>query len=206
MALPYAHYSFSRADVTHLALGIFPLLIGCLAWLANRPAEIKWPLTAALCGASLLVALPKQQGWMCRVAMPCVEADIYGSRIMVPPYMATDIAMLRQLAARFAPGDRSFITVPMMPGAYAILGRKSPFWDIYPILPRSQAFQEAEIARMKSADPGFAVVVDYPLDHRQDLLFRYTHPLIDAYIRDQFDALPGYGQNSSYRIYRSKSP
>ena len=104
------------------------------------------------------------------------------------------------------PGDRSFIAVPLSPGAYALLGRKSPLWDIYPTLPRSQTFEQAEIERIKAANPGFAVVFDYPLDSRDELRFHNTHPLIDTYIRDHFDALTGYRQDPAYHLYKSRSP
>ena len=114
--------------------------------------------------------------------------------------------MLKRLAEQFAPGDRSFIAVPLQPGAYATLGRKAPLWDIYPSLPRSSAFEQAEIARIKAANPGFALVFDYPLDGRDALRFRNTHPLTDAYIRDNFDAVTGYQLDPAYQLYKSRGP
>jgi len=53
LAFPYAHYAYSRADVWHLALGIFPLLIGCLVLLAQKSAKIKYPSAILLCIASV---------------------------------------------------------------------------------------------------------------------------------------------------------
>ena len=55
LALPYAHYAYSRADIGHLAQGIFPLIIGCLALLATKSAKIKWPLALILWISSVWV-------------------------------------------------------------------------------------------------------------------------------------------------------
>ncbi len=112
--------------------------------------------------------------------------------------------MLNKLAEQFAPGDRTFIAAPFWPGAYAALGRKSPMWEIYVLFPRSVAFQQAEIERIKAANPGFVVIDDFPLDGRDDLRFRNTHPIIDQYIRDNFEPLNGYSRNPAFQIYRSK--
>jgi hypothetical protein len=206
MALPYAHFAYSRADLSHLAQGIFPLLIGGFALLANRSARIKWPLASALGAASLLVMLPLHPGWQCYASGQCVDADVSGSKLTMDPGTAYDLALLRRLTEQFAPDHRSFVTAPFWPGAYAMMGRKSPMWDSYPILPRSEALQRAEIDRIRAADPGFALVIDAPLDGRDELRFRYTHPLIDQYIREHFEALKGYTPNPVYQIYRSTRP
>ena len=204
LALPYAHYAYSRADVAHLAQGIFPFLIGSLVLLASQPAKIKWPFAALLCGASLLVMLPLHPGWQCYSSQQCVETDVAGSKLKIDLDTANDLAMLHKLAEQFAPGGRSFIATPFWPGAYAVLERKSPMWDIYAWPPRNEAFQHTEIERIKAANPGFVMILDFPLDGRDDLRFSNTHPHIERYIRDHFEHLNGYTQNPAYQLYKSK--
>jgi hypothetical protein len=147
--------------------------------------------------------LPLHPGWQCR-ASQCVDADVAGSKLKIDPGTASDLAMLSKLAEQFAPGDRSFIAAPFWPGAYAALTRKSPMWEIYALFPRSEAFERAELERIKAADPGFAVILDFPLDGRDALRFRDTHPMIDRYVRNHFEQLNGYTQNPAYHLYRSR--
>lgn len=204
LAIPYAHYAYSRADVAHLAQGIFPFLLGSLVLLANQPAKIKWPFTALLCSASLLVMLPMHPVWQCYTNQQCVEANVAGSKLKIDLDTANDLAMLYKLAEQFAPNGRSFITAPFWPGAYAVLERKSPMWEIYALSPRSEIFQRAEIERIKAADPGFVVINDFPLDGRDDLRFRNSHPIIDQYIRNNFIPLDDYSLNPALKIYNGK--
>jgi hypothetical protein len=206
LALPYAHVAYSRADVGHLAQGIFPFLIGGFVLLASQPAKIKWPFAALLTAASMLVMLPLHPGWQCQTGQPCVETNIAGDMLNVDRQTANDLAILHSVASRFAPGDRAFIAAPFWPGAYATLERKSPMWEIYALFPRGEAFEQAEIERIRAADPGFAIVLDLPLDGRDELRFHNTHPTIDQYIRDHFDPVTGYSQNPAYQLYRSRKP
>jgi hypothetical protein len=205
LALPYSHYAYSRADVGHLSLGIFPFLIGSFVMLANQPEKIRWSFAALLCGASLLVMLPMHPGWQCCASQQCVTADVAGSKLTIDQGTADDLVMLKKLAARFAPGNRSFIAHPLWPGAYAALERKSPLWEVYSFLhPRSNVFQQAEIERIKAANPGFVMLYDLPVDERDELRFSKTHPIIVQYIRDHFERIDGFTQNPAYQIYKCK--
>ncbi len=203
LAVPYAHFSYSRADASHLAQGMFPFLLGILALLAARPVRVKWSIGMLLCGASLMIALPQHPGWQCH-ARQCVTADVAGSKLTFDPATARDIAMLNRLAEQFAPGNRSFIAVPFWPGAYAVLGRKAPIWEVYPLWPASPMLQQAEIERLNDANPGFAVILDEPLDGREELRYSNTHPMIDRYIRGHFERLTGYSDNPACHVYRSR--
>ena len=74
-------------------------------------------------------------------------------------------------------------------------------WEIYALFPRSEGFQQMEIERIKAANPGFVLIFDFPLDGREALRFRNTHPLIHQYILDNFELLPN-SPNPAYQIYK----
>jgi hypothetical protein len=202
LALPYAYFAYSRADVGHLAQGIFPLLIGCLVLLATQPAKIKWPLSLILCTSSLWLMHVFHPGWQCHASKQWVNIEISGSNLVVDPDTANDYIFIRRLVDQYAPDGRSFIITPFWPGAYALLERKSPIWEIYALFPRSETFQKAEIERIKAAKPGFALVIDLSLDGRDELRFQNTHPLIYQYILDHFDRVPY--SHPVYQIYKAK--
>ena len=200
---PYAHYAYSRADVGHLALGIFPLLVGCLVLLAAQPAKSKWPLALILCTASLWVSLLSHPGWQCHLSKQCVDVQISSNTLQVDLGTSNDIELLRTTSQRYAPDGQAFITTPFWPGAYPLLERKSPMWEIYALLPASKSFELAEIDRIRKAKPGFAFVYDLPLDGRDELRFQNTHPLTHQYILDNFERLQNFS-NPAYQIFKAK--
>lgn len=203
LAVPYAHFAFSRAEVGHLAQGIFPLLIGCLVILTSCAARLKWPLMLLLCATSIWIMHVFHPGWACFASKQCASVEISRDKLQIDPGTADDVALLRKLAEQFAPDGRSFIATPFWPGAYALLERRSPMWEIYPLFPRSAAFENREIERIRASNPGFAFVFDMPLDGRDALRFRNTHPLIHQYILDNFEQVT-ISNNPAYQIYRAR--
>jgi hypothetical protein len=202
LALPYAHYAYSRADVGHLSLGIYPLLLGCLVLLATQAAGTKWPLALLLCTASVWTMLVNYPGWKCRTNK-WVNIKISGADLRIDPSTASDIELVRNLVHQYAPAGQAFIATPFWPGAYALIGRKSPMWETYALFHRSRKFEQAEIQRIETANPGFVLILDYPLDGRQALRFQNSHPLIDQYFLDHFERLSA-SPNPNYQIYTPK--
>jgi hypothetical protein len=203
LSIPYAHVAFSRADIGHLAQGIFPLLVGCFVAMRNLRAWFKWPLAVSLTAASVFVMLPQQPGWDC-AAYGCTRTRVAGSILNVRDGSANSIQILNELVERYSPDGRSFVATPFWPAAYAIFGRKSPTWEIFALFPSSEKFQLEQIEQIRAANPGFVLVWDYPLDGREDLRFRNTRPLVDRFFRDNFDRLPDRGQNDGYEIYKQR--
>lgn len=201
LALPYAHYAYSRADTLHLAMGIIPFVTGCVALLANQGQATKWGFFLLLCAGSMVVMTPLHPGWLCYSSQQCVESDVGGDRLKTHPNIPIEVGMLRELSDRFAPKERSFIVVPFWPGAYAVMRKKSPMWGIYLILPRSESFERSEIERIESANPGFVVIIDVPLDGREELRFSNTNPKIERYIRENFEFLGGVTPDPGYKLY-----
>jgi hypothetical protein len=201
LALPYAHFAFSRPDVVHLAQGVFPFLIGSLALLADQPRIRKWPLAGILCVTSLAVMLPVQPGAQCHISLPCTVTHVAGDRLRINRVTANHLAMIEKLANDHAPDGRSFLVAPFWPGAYAAFGRRSPMWENYALFPRSDEFQRREIERIEAADPGFALIVDVARDGVEASRFSNSHPLIDRYLRENFDRLEGYKHTPHYQIF-----
>lgn len=186
LGLPYLHFALSRAGIGHLAQAIFPLLIGLLALMAGLAPRQKWPLVGLLMLASLVTVAPVQPGWRCQFKGPCVGVSVAGSELRVEQTSAEEIAFLQKLDATHAPDGESFYAAPFWPGAYALLGKKAPNWEIYALFRRSPEFEAAEIARLQAADLAYAVILDLPLDGNEALRFANTHPLTAAWLSENF--------------------
>jgi len=203
--LPYAHYAFSRADIGHLALGIFPLLLTLLILAGNLRPTLKWISLAGLLGASALIMLPAHPGWQCG-SNACADVQVGGDKLLLDRGTASDVTLLQRLAHDFAPQGGSFVATPFWPGAYAVLGCRSPVWEIYALSPyRTPEFEHTEIERIRAASAGFVIVLDIPLDGRDELRFRNTHPLMTRYFSEQFVRVSGYSDNPDYWIYKKKA-
>lgn len=203
-AVPYAHYAFSRADPGHLAQGIFPALMGVLVLILSSPSWVRLLTAAALCAASWFTTAPMHPGLQCMEKSACERVTVGNDVLRMDHSTAHDIMLLRRLKSQYAPDGQNFFVAPFMPGAYALLGAKSPTWEIYTAWPRSDAFQEAEIGRLEAARPVFILVEDIPLDGRDALRYRNTHPLIEQYIRANYIPTTDLTDNPAYRIYRPK--
>jgi hypothetical protein len=202
-ALPYAHYAFSRADPGHLALGIFPMLLGILALALDRSRNARWGLIAVLAATSWFAILDRHPGWQCRTATGCEWISIGSDKVGVDRGTADDVSLLLQLKEKYAPAGQSFFVAPFWPGAYALLGSRSPTWEIYSFWPKSDGFQRNEIARLEMARPAFVVIVNARLDSRDDLRYQFTHPLIEQYVRTNFAPVKGASTNPTLQIYHS---
>ena len=202
LAFPYAHYAYSRADAAHLAMGIFPLLVGCLALLAARKPKAKWP-PASCCA-------PPAFGWRSRRtrAGSVMRANLgwksrsrargcwsIGKRSATSSCCAAWPANL--------PDGRSFVATPFWPRSLSVARRKSATWEIYALFPRSAEFERAEIERIRKARPGFVIVCDTALDGRDELRFCHTHPLTYQFIADRFERVTD-ARYPAYQIYREK--
>ena len=142
-------------------------------------------------------------GWQCRANKGCINIEISGSDLVVAPVLASEVMLLRKLVHQYAPDGQNFMTTPFWPGAYPLFEHKSPMWAIYALWPRDDEFQQKEIERVKNADPRFVIILDLPLDGRDELRFKYTNPLIYQYILDHFERRPD-SPNNNYQIYLAK--
>jgi hypothetical protein len=197
LALPYAHYAYSRADVGHLAQGIFPFLLGTLAVIATLKIPYKWLAGIFLLTASIYTMRIHHPAWLCNQPDQCAKQKIGIDTLFVDRATAEDIHILQNIIARFAPHGEPFVITPFWPGAYAITETKAPMWAIYALWHRGEMFERQEIERIRTANPAFILLIDLPLDGRDAMRFARTHPFVYGFIQANyrvadFQSKPGY--------------
>jgi len=182
VALPYANVVFSRADTAHLAQAIAPLLmlVFALSAASRSTRRVSGVVACVVALGSLPLVLPLHPGWIGRhVAVAKVQVGM--DWVKLPGF---DRQMLS--AGLQAPGPGGVLALPYYPGLSAALDERSPTWEIYPIFPRSQEFEQRELSRLEATPPRLVLVASAPIDGRPDLAYERTHPLIDAWIKARY--------------------
>lgn len=201
LVFPYAHYAFSRADLPHLAFGVFPFLVGVMTFPTSASRCSRAAVLGILFAISITIMLPVQPG-IRALREPGQEMVAVGDdTLKVNAETAWRIKLIDSLADRYASNGHSLFVAPFWPGAYALLERKSPTWEICGLFPRTESFEEAEIARIKAANVGLIIINDIPPSGRDDLRYKNTHPAIERYIRSTFQPLSNSIPTPRLQIY-----
>ncbi len=183
------HHAYSRADRSHLAQAMAPLLLMAalaltsslgLFILAVGSVALNWTLYPQVRRRRKPQQFkPLQLGWL---------------RIWLrgPQHRILDAAL--DLSRRHLAHGGSLLALPNLPWLYAILGRRAPIYDIYAIFPASEAEQDRMLTSISQADVRVAFIANAPTDGREELRFSNTHPLVWRYIvatMEQVEVLPG---------------
>lgn len=189
--IAYAHYAYSRADLTHLALSVAPLLLILLS--VSKQFKTVTLAYVAL-GTSSLLALTPQKPYLTGILLdkPLRTVSINGSDIHVLPGIDTYLRDVDQILSATPGARENFLAVPNAPTLYAIYRQKMPIWEIYALWPRSVAFEAQEVERLQAAAPRLVLMSNHALDRRPELRYSSTHPVIHAWITRHYvpDATP----------------
>ena len=183
--IPYAHYAFSRADLTHLALGIFPLLLGfsAIGVLGRAPLANSVGLLLLSCfTVSASQPLLAKHIWQKNL----YAVTVSGQEIFTSRPTAERIADAKAALARHPNAANSFLAQPDMPSFHAMYQMKISIWEIYSLYPRDSAFEEPELARLIASPPKLILISDHALDSREEFRYNRMHPLIYAWVKDNY--------------------
>ncbi|MCC2680661.1 MAG: hypothetical protein K0S36_225 [Nitrosospira multiformis] len=186
-AIPYAHYAFSRADIIHLSLGIFPALIGLMATGGLMKGLRPLVLAVSLLGVSL-VTLCTSNAYLSHSLnkIEYVKTDIAGEKLWIsrdlPERLQLIIGELKELTNT----SGKFLALPDMPSIHAIFRTKMPIWEIYPLFPRDRDFEMAEIKRLESSLPELVLLSDHALDGNSEFRYSRMHPLTYAWLISRY--------------------
>ena len=186
-AIPYAHYAFSRADITHLALAIFPAIIATIsfstAWGGMRPFLVSASL---LMGSIACLGVSQPFIWSKMFGGKLTEIYIEDHQIFTVPWEVKTIKIAEALHEDYSFKSKNFLATPSLPTLYAMYRARMPIWGIYATIPRDSDFERSEIARLESNKPNLVILSNHALDRREDLRYSQTHPLIYQWISNNY--------------------
>ena len=215
VSLTYMHHAFSRADLEHLSSAIHPLLIGLISLASafkfkfkqigirkikppssSYQAQPRWTrfnkgLLFALLIATLFSVGTAHPFYLKAIAAPgqYVKQNIINDSIWMDKDIANLIKKVAQINIKLVAENEGFLIAPHWTTFYQILQRKSPLWDIYFLFPETKERQKQMIEELDKKKVNWVILGDVPLDNRDELRFKNTHPLIWQHLMQNFEVV-----------------
>ena len=192
VGMVYLHHASVRSDAFHLAQCLPPLLVALLSLPSVAVLGRAWTvgLWSALVLATGAVAATFNQTWTSTLyGRTLLERTVAGERLLLSPSQAAYLPALElSLGARV--GAAPLFIAPNRPSLYCVLGKRAPTWWIYYFWRIEPAEQEATIARLRERGVDWALIVDAPIEEREDLLFRSMNDLVWAHFQREWERVP----------------
>ena len=204
-ATTYLHHASVRADLAHLAQSSPPfllLLAGALLSIAPKWRALAWGTTAAIS----LFAIAPAYAVVQRAFSPdqwVLRSIDHASLWIDRPTAEILDAVVAFDQAHHSTNEPIFLA-PYVPALYRVLRQKSPTWEIYFVLPATPAANEDAIRQLVASGARYFILGDIPLDNRDDLRFRNTHPELYAYIRQHYRLIPASLMPAPYQAYERR--
>jgi hypothetical protein len=201
VTLPYAHYTFSRADYVHLAHAAPALVLATLALAATFRTK-PWLLPSAALALFLgtIPAVAMHTGFIAESITPAgslVPVRVLNQTMFVPRRTAAVLDIATVVATKLAKQDEAIAFLPHWPALYPATNRLSPLKQTYFIRPSTPAEEAAIIESLERKRVQWVLLQDERIDNRDDLRFKNTNPRTHAYFRANFDIVAvGAGLNA----------
>jgi len=203
----YLHYAFSRADLGHLALGIHPFLLGMMALSINRN-RMRWQTcaaTAVLVISTVLTVGVNSPRYIQYISPSSYQLrQVQGDRLWVDRETLDIIDAVTTIHGRLGPGE-TMLFAPRWPGLYAVLGQRSPIWETFFLVKQLPEKEKQMVTQLKHSQTPLIILGDVPLDQRDDLRFRNTHPILYRYISDHYEPISEPSLPVAYQLWQRKS-
>lgn len=187
---PYLHYAYSRADLTHLSLAIFPPLIGTLAASAGSVSIRALTTGIAALAISLLTFAEVSPFLHHHFLSPGSQAKhlVSGHHLLMQKGVASNLRGIEAAMQSTSTGGivSSFLAIPNMPGYHAMIGQQMAVWEIYPLVPRSKSFEAREIQRLNISPPDVILFSDHSLDGNVAYRLSQMRPMTVRWIRQGY--------------------
>ena len=211
VGVPYAHYAFSRADLSHLALGIFPFLMGVISLpflLRHRVGKmisgVFLALVFVLSCFSVVVSSPCYQKAVASGG-DFVKVDLRGDEVWLDPYMADLFQTLTEINTQKIGAGENLLLAPHRTVFYPLFKRAAPLREIFFLFEAKEERQRQMIAELKEKRVNWVILGDVAFDGREELRFRNMYTLLWRYFMDVFEPVQVEGLPGNYQLLKRKA-
>jgi hypothetical protein len=211
MSLTYTHYAFSRADLSHLAQGIDPMVLGILA-IAVYVTQARRAILGRLIVAGLTLITLFGVGLASPLANKLlaqpdtyVALDVGSDRLIVHQQTADFVTTVEQFYEQNVLPGEHILLGPHIPTLYPVIQQRSPLWDIYLLFPETRERQQNMIQELRDKEVNWIILGDISLDGRDELRFQNTHPEIWKDIVENFTLISPSSLPKNYQTFHRKA-
>jgi len=206
----YIYHASVRSDAAHLAQCVHPSLLAlfglpaALGWTRHRAlATGLWAVFGLLTFFTVLDANHMLKHFRRGGGGPgLVSHDVAGETLRMFPFQASLYTRLEETIEQHVDDEVMFIA-PSRPGLYPLLGKRSPVWWLYFVLPEAdEGIQDALIDDLAATN--WALIVDVPVAMRQDLLLRNSNPKLWDYLLAEFRRVPTRRLPPEYVLFQRR--
>jgi hypothetical protein len=212
VGITYMHHAFSRADLEHLAAAIHPLIIGLISLPSTfrfdySRKRLKIGLLLTIFAATLFSVGTASPYYLKAIAKPeqYVKRSITREPIWMDIKDANVVDIVSQINHQLVKPNEGLLIAPNWSSLYPILQRKSPLWDIYFLFPETKDRQKEMIEELRHKNVNWAILGDVPLDNRDELRFKNTHPILWQHFVEDFEVIETNGLPKNYQLLHRKT-
>jgi hypothetical protein len=191
--VPFLHHAFDRADFFHIAQGIVPfaVVIAALAshFAKTRQRTLSFGISSAALALILLAWLPYEPAIHFLRMKPYAirQLSISGRQFYVEADQAQVMQTIQVAFSECGSRDGTFLQAPYYPGLYPFLKTRAPYWELYYLYPRDNAFQEKHIDALRENNVSLVLLNrKAAVDGIDGLRIDRTYPKLVNYILENY--------------------
>ncbi len=183
----YLHHAFSRADLSHLAQSIAPLIILMAVFCAQF--SFGWLILCLFSTISAGYLLPQRESWMKQLfnGSKLVRFTAGETSLWLPPNQAGYLQRIHDLLEQHTTRGETALLLPNLVTLYPLFQRKAVVYDIFSVYPATEEEDTRMVEELSTRGVRFALINNHRLDARDDLRFCNTHPAVWQHLQREFD-------------------
>jgi len=206
VAIPYSHYAFSRADITHLTLSLYPVMIGLLTIPVGVRLETRILFTVLLTTLTCTISRSPPVLFYADMGRDWEKIRVRTDELFVRRTVAESYERLTGLIESQKSYATSFVALPDMPGLHAIYESRIPIYDIYILSVTDPSREKTETQMLSKYRPNLILISDEALDSDEMLRFSILRPYMYKWINDNYHRTLSTSPrgHSAFEIYTAK--